>query len=78
MHKKLTITLDEDVYEGLHRVIGRGEISGFIERLVRPHVIDRDLDEAYRAMAADEVREAEAWEWAEGTLPEVGETDAEG
>lgn len=78
MHKKLTITLEEDVYEGLHRVIGRGEISGFIEGLVRPHVIDRDLDEAYRAMAADEVREVEAWEWAEGTLPEVEETDEEG
>lgn len=78
MHKKLTITLEEEVYEGLHRVIGRGEISGFIERLVRPHVVDRELDEAYRAMAADEVRETEAWEWAEGTLPEVGEDDEAG
>ncbi|MGH3089474.1 MAG: hypothetical protein ACRDSJ_19455 [Rubrobacteraceae bacterium] len=38
MHEKLTITVDEKVYEGLHRVVGRQRISQFIERLVRPHV----------------------------------------
>jgi hypothetical protein len=30
MQKKLTITLDEAVYEGLHQVIGRRRISRFI------------------------------------------------
>lgn len=35
MHKKLTISLAERVYEGLHERIGRGSISGFIEDLVR-------------------------------------------
>ena len=39
MRKKFTITLDEQVYEALHRVIGGGSISQFIEDLVRPHVI---------------------------------------
>lgn len=67
MQKKLTITLDEQVYEGLHKVVGRRRISKFIETLVRPHVINRDLDAAYREMAQDEAREAEALEWAEGT-----------
>ena len=38
MQKKLTITIDEDVYAGLYRVVGRGKISKFIESLVRPHV----------------------------------------
>ncbi len=27
MHKKLTLSIDEAVYEGLHRVVGRGNIS---------------------------------------------------
>src|SRR5438874_12500405 len=36
MQKKLTITLDERVYNGLHTVIGRRRISRFIESLVRP------------------------------------------
>jgi predicted CopG family antitoxin len=71
MHKKLTITLDEKVYEGLHRVIGRRNISRFLEDLARPHVISSDIEEAYRQMAADEEREAEAMEWTEGLIGDV-------
>ena len=52
--KKLTITLDARVYEGLHAVIGRRRISRFIEILVRPHVPGKSLDTAYRNMARDE------------------------
>jgi predicted CopG family antitoxin len=73
MHKKLTITVDEQVYEGLHRVIGRQKISQFIETLVRPHVASPDLAAAYRDMAADEEREAEAHEWAEATARDVAD-----
>ncbi len=65
MQKKLTITLDEQVYKGLYRKVGRRRISRFLEKLARPHVVDEDLAEAYRAMAADEQREAEAREWVE-------------
>ena len=71
MHKKLTVTVDEQVYEGLHRVIGRQKISQFIESLVRPHVVPQDLTDAYREMAADEGREAEAHEWAEATVQDL-------
>jgi len=31
MQKKLTITIDEQVYEGLYAVVGRRRISRFIE-----------------------------------------------
>ena len=51
MQKKLTITVDERVYAGLHTVIGRRRISRFIESLVRPHVIGKDLEVAYKQMA---------------------------
>ncbi len=73
MQKKLTITLDEQVYQGLHSVIGRRRISHFIETVVRPHVLAPDLDTAYQQMAQDELRETEAWEWAEATLGDVAE-----
>jgi len=73
MHKKLTITVDEQVYDGLHRVIGRQKISQFIETLVRPHVVPEDLTAAYREMAADERREAEAREWAEAMVRDVAD-----
>lgn len=72
MHRKLTITLDEQVYDALHRTVGRGSISQFIEDLVRPYVIAEDLESAYREMAQDEEREAEALEWAEATIGDVG------
>jgi hypothetical protein len=59
----MTITLDEAVYDGLYRTIGKRQISQFIEDLLRPHVMDTALDEGYRAMAADTAREADAQEW---------------
>jgi hypothetical protein len=73
MQKKLTITLDERVYSGLHKVVGRRRISRFVESLVRPHVIDKDLEAAYRQMAREEAREAEALEWAEATVGDVAD-----
>lgn len=68
MQKKLTITIDERVYEGLYRVIGAGRISRFIEEMVRPHVVEKDLASAYAEMAADEVREQQALEWSESLI----------
>jgi hypothetical protein len=73
MQKKLTITIDERVYDGLHNVIGRRRISRFIESLVRPHVLGKDLEVAYHQMAQDEAREAEALEWAEATVGDVAD-----
>jgi predicted CopG family antitoxin len=73
MHKKLTITIDEEVYDGLHRVIGRQRISRFIESMVRPHVLDEDLEEGYKALAADEADAAEALEWIETTVGDVSD-----
>ena len=72
MRKKLTLTIDEEVYDGLRQVVGQRKISHFVEELVRPHVVKRDLYEGYRAMAADCVRESEALEWAESTCGDVG------
>ncbi len=71
MHKKLTITLDENVYDALHRVVGRGAISRFIEDLVRPHVVEKDLWAAYKEMAEDQERETEALGWSEATIGDV-------
>jgi len=73
MQKKLTITVDERVYEGLHKVVGRRRISRFIENLVRPYVLRRDLEAAYQQMGQDEVREAEALEWSEATIGDVSD-----
>jgi predicted CopG family antitoxin len=68
MHKELTISIDEQVYDGLYAVVGKGAISQFIEDLLRPYVIQDELDAAYKLMANDEEREAEALVWAEALI----------
>jgi predicted CopG family antitoxin len=68
MHKELTISIDEQVYDGLYKVVGRGAINQFIEDLLRPYVIKDDLDAAYKLIASDEERETEALVWAEALI----------
>jgi len=76
MQKKLTLTIDEEVYDGLRRVVGPRKISRFVEELVRPHVLRQDLYEGYRAMGADCLRESEALEWAESTCGDVSDEES--
>lgn len=71
MRKELTISLDEDVYDGLVRVAGAEQLSGLIERIVRPYVIRPDLEAAYRRMSQDPQRESEALEWSEGVIGDL-------
>lgn len=70
MAKKLTITVSDEVYEGLYRRVGARRIGKFLEDLARPHVVEADLEAAYREAALDEEREREAREWIEADLSE--------
>ena len=75
--KKLTITVSNEVYEGLHRRIGRRKISGFIDDLARRHVVEKPESfhgpraDAYRALAADETAVRAAREWSDGLIGET-------
>ena len=71
MQKKLTITVDDEVYKGLHKTIGSRKISKFVEELVRPHVVRPNLELAYSQMSKDKKREAEALDWAEMTFKDI-------
>jgi len=73
VQKKLTITVDEKIYEGLYKTIGPRKISKFVEDLVRPHVIRPNLESAYAQMAKDKKREEEAMEWAENTFKDIAD-----
>ncbi len=76
MMKKLTITVDAEVYDGLHSIIGRRRISRFLNDLARPHVVGQDLSAGYAAMAADERRESNAEEWSEAMIGDVAKAPA--
>jgi hypothetical protein len=73
MLKKLTITVDAEVYDGLHHIVGRRRISRFLNDLARPHVVAQSLAAGYAAMAADEAREAKAQEWIAAFAGEVAD-----
>ena len=73
MQRKLTITIDAELYEGLHAVVGRRRISRFLSELDRPHVVGKGLRAGYAAMAADEARERDAQAWVEGLITDVAD-----
>jgi hypothetical protein len=68
MSKKLTITVSDQVYEGLQREAGSGRIGSLVEHLLRNHVLRDQLAADYAEAAADEEREREAKEWVEADL----------
>jgi predicted CopG family antitoxin len=71
MTKKLTITVSDEVYKGLHRRVGRRKISRFIDELARERLgdrnspeywltaSDRELAAAYTEQAAYEIAQSE-------------------
>jgi predicted CopG family antitoxin len=74
MTKKLTITVSDEVYRGLHRRVGRRKISPLIDRLAREHLRAKPLAQEYAEAASDEGSERDALEWIE---PGLGETLAD-
>jgi hypothetical protein len=73
MQKKLTISIDADVYDGLRERIGPRRISRFLNDLARPHVTPKGLEAGYADMAAEEAREAEALQWSEALIGDVAD-----
>jgi predicted CopG family antitoxin len=68
MYRKLTISIDDEVYQALHKTIGRRKISQFIEQLIRPYVLKTDLERSYFEMKEDRHRESEAMAWSENFI----------
>lgn len=65
--KKVTIMLDNGIYEGLRERVGARGIGAFLSELARPHISTPDLEAGYKALAADEESQRLAKEWLDGT-----------
>lgn len=65
--KKVTLMLDEQVYNALRKKVGGRGIGAYLSQLARPYVVESDVEAGYKAMATDEIYETEAKEWVEGT-----------
>jgi len=69
--KRLTVTVDPEVYNGLYHVAGKRNISRFLERLARPIVVQRTPKSSYRDLAKDEDDAREAREWCDAHLNDI-------
>jgi predicted CopG family antitoxin len=58
MTKKLTITVSDEVYRGLHKRVGRRKISRFINELARERLADRDSPEYWLSAPSRELAAA--------------------
>ena len=68
MSREVTITLSEEVYQGLQTVAGDRTLSEFIEELARPVLAQVSLEAEYREMSLDLDRERQAEEWSEALI----------
>jgi predicted CopG family antitoxin len=73
MVRKLTITVDDDVYVGLKAKVGERRISRFLNDLAKPLVSEAALVEGYRLMAADAEEEADAAVWVDDLLADAAD-----
>ncbi len=73
MQKKLTLSIDAEIYEALHKMAGQRKIGRFIENLVRPHITSLELPEAGTRLAQDGHRESEALPWVRTNGTDAGD-----
>jgi predicted CopG family antitoxin len=71
MSHQLTITVSDEIYQGLQTAAGDRTISELIEELARPVVAEANLEAAYLEMSKDTQREAEALAWADGLVQDA-------
>jgi hypothetical protein len=60
MTKKLTITVSDAVYKGLHKQVGRRKISGFIDQIARERLVDPNSPEYWLGASERELAAAYA------------------
>jgi hypothetical protein len=60
MTKKLTITVSDEVYKGLHKRVGRRRISRFINELAQERLVDRSSPEYWLSAPTRELAAAYA------------------
>jgi hypothetical protein len=73
MQKKLTLSIDAEIYEALHKVAGKRKIGRFIEKIVRPYITLQELAQAGNRLIQDEKLESEALLWAGTTVGDSGD-----
>lgn len=73
MSKRVNLYIhDEQLWSDFTLLVGKGNVSKWIENMIRPLVDKSDLARSYQMMAQDRQREEDAKEWINGTAGDVG------
>jgi len=70
---KVEALLEEGLHSGPATDWTKQELQAIRREVHEQHATGQDLEAAYREMAADEAREAEAREWTEGLVGDVAD-----
>ena len=73
MLRELTLNIEETLYDTLMPMVEKQTIGDLLAEFVQTRFSQRtftqmELEEGYKAMAADEEREREAMEWCNGLM----------
>lgn len=71
--KKVTLMLDEQVYDALRAKVGGRGIGAYLSKLARPHIVKDEIEAGYMAMANDKEYNKEADQWIEGVRGSIKE-----
>ena len=63
MLRKMTISVEDNVYNTLRPIADAQKINEYLTELIRPPLSAAALEAGYKAMAADADHEREAQEW---------------
>lgn len=65
MTTKITISLDQEIVDGLRSRYGKGQISQFINTVLRPYFSQKDLENSYKELAKEYKESSELTELSE-------------
>lgn len=73
MSKRINLYIrDEALWENFTKLVGKGNVSRWVENIIRPYVDNSELANSYKEMAQDKKREQDAREWVNGTFGDIG------
>ena len=74
MQRKITLSIEEEIYRKLRFLIPKRKMSKFVEEAIKEKIgrlkLEEPIEEGFKMMGKDKEREKEALEWSEAEISE--------
>lgn len=74
MQRKITLSIEEEIYRKLRFLIPKRKMSKFVEEALKEKIerlkLEEPIEEGFKMMGKDKEREKEALEWSEAGISE--------